>query len=589
MTLSLCCLAGDAPERVAATLAPLRSLANEVIVGHDKGLATAVPAAYEGLADRVVDVPAGSRAERLLALEATAGGDWLLLLDDGAVPSADLLRRLPTLLADEQVGAYALAGRWLSPDGQGWLDEVPWWPGFEPRLVRRDPARRGRPQVLLEALLNRLDCLLADRPEREAKALLLDVAEPEATLPHGLPVGALLLPERHASRPPAPLPAEDRPAIEAVLAAARRPVPAAGAWTAAAASDAPAPPLGGDALIVPLERDGRFHAGERRAVAFRVTNRSGERWSAEHEGGAPIRLAYRWRWADGTEAEGPRTAFPGGVAPGESTVVPLAVTAPEREGAASLGVDIVHEMVRWYGCEHRLGVEVGPPWRLPDRREPRPGALRRLGRRLGRRATTPIPRVLHRVWLGGADLPDEHRAYGESWRRHHPEWDLKLWTDADAPSPPGVERARNVAERADLVRLEILRRHGGVYVDTDVECLRPIDELLEGVTAFAAYEIPGRLCNAVMGAVPHHRGFERAVELAERTVGTGVYPFATATLFLTRVLEPLEDVTLFGPERFYPYLWDEPRPDGVRFPDAYAVHHWAKSWIPGESGAAAPA
>ncbi len=77
------------------------------------------------------------------------------------------------------------------------------------------------------------------------------------------------------------------------------------------------------------------------------------------------------------------------------------------------------------------------------------------------------------------------------------------------------------------------------------------------------------------GAVPHHPGFERAVELAERTVGTGV-PFATATLFLTRVLEPLPDVTLFGPERFYPYLWNEPWPDGVRFPGAYVVHHWAK-------------
>ncbi len=40
---------------------------------------------------------------------------------------------------------------------------------------------------------------------------------------------------------------------------------------------------------------------------------------------------------------------------------------------------------------------------------------------------------------------------------------------------------------------------------------------------------------------------------------------------------------MFGQERFYPYLWDEPWPDGVRFPGAYVVHHWAKSWIPRQS------
>ena len=101
-------------------------------------------------------------------------------------------------------------------------------------------------------------------------------------------------------------------------------------------------------------------------------------------------------------------------------------------------------------------------------------------------------------------MPDAHVSYGESWKQLHPGWEMKLWTDADAPAPPGVERSRSLAERADLVRYEIIRRFGGVYVDTDVECLRPIGDLLAGVRAFAAYEVPGRLCNAVIGAIPGH-------------------------------------------------------------------------------------
>jgi mannosyltransferase OCH1-like enzyme len=178
-------------------------------------------------------------------------------------------------------------------------------------------------------------------------------------------------------------------------------------------------------------------------------------------------------------------------------------------------------------------------------------------------------------------MPAEYVGYGETWRRHHPHWEMRLWTDADAPAPAGVERARNLAERVDLVRYEILRRHGGVYVDTDVECLRPIDELLRGVLAFAAYEVPGRVCNAVLGAVPDHPAFARAVELAAETVGRGTYPEATATTFLTYVLERFEDVTLFGPERFYPELWDGTHNNGGEAP--YASHHWAKAWRAGAS------
>ena len=49
------------------------------------------------------------------------------------------------------------------------------------------------------------------------------------------------------------------------------------------------------------------------------------------------------------------------------------------------------------------------------------------------------------------------------------------------PAVPAADPARNLAERADVLRYEILRRHGGVYVDVDVECLRPLDDLLTGV------------------------------------------------------------------------------------------------------------
>lgn len=312
-----------------------------------------------------------------------------------------------------------------------------------------------------------------------------------------------------------------------------------------------------------LERDFRLGTSEVRDVAFDITNRCDAPWPA----GGIMRASYRWRSPDGSLTDGHRTPFAVAVHPGETVTVALRVEAPDRPGTPDLIVDVVHEGVRWLGADLAIRVHVTER-RLPDRRRPTVGAGQ------------PIPRIIHHVWLGGRPLPDAHARYRETWRRHNPDWEHRLWTDADAPSPPGVERARNVAERADLVRYELLRRHGGVYVDTDVECLRPIQPLVEHTRVFAGYEVPGRLCNAVMGGAPGHRALTRLVTLAERTVGTGVYPSATATTFLTRVLEPEPEATLFGPEAFYPYLWDEPRPQGTWFPDSYAVHHWTVSWLP---------
>jgi hypothetical protein len=190
-----------------------------------------------------------------------------------------------------------------------------------------------------------------------------------------------------------------------------------------------------------------------------------------------------------------------------------------------------------------------------------------------------IPRIFHRVWLGTDPMPEPHRRYGETWEAHHHGWEMRLWTDEDLSQlecGSALELGRHHAERANLVRYEVLRRFGGVYVDTDMECLRSIEPLLEGVTAFAGYVRPGTIGNSVLGSVPGHPAFERASHEAGRRIGTGKNSIsATGPRFLSGLLPSFPDVTLFEPKVFYPYDWHEkPSPSGD-YPGAYAVHHWA--------------
>jgi hypothetical protein len=192
-----------------------------------------------------------------------------------------------------------------------------------------------------------------------------------------------------------------------------------------------------------------------------------------------------------------------------------------------------------------------------------------------------IPHVIHRVWLGDQEMPEEFKEWGETWQRHHPEWEMRLWTDDNLPElryPDALERCRNHGEASDVLRSEILYQFGGVYVDTDVECRRSIEELIADAKAFAAWVRPGRIGSAVLGAEPEHPAIERLLTEMKDRVGQMDQIEATVGL-LTEVLSEADDVTLFGPETFYPYHpRHAPADQGESFEDAYAIHHWSLTW-----------
>ena len=201
-----------------------------------------------------------------------------------------------------------------------------------------------------------------------------------------------------------------------------------------------------------------------------------------------------------------------------------------------------------------------------------------------------IPHVIHRIWLGG-DLPASVLRYGESWARHLPDWELRTWRDWDLPPLANQEefdRATSPAQQADLARLEIIHRYGGVYIDTDFEALGSIEPLLEGVSCFVAREDDTFVGTAIIGAEPGHPFIGRLLREAPRSIAehpdeppnkqTGPY-FVTAEL---RRYAAADDgrhpVVVFPPERFYPYHFSEPERRDDTFPDAVAVHHWSGSW-----------
>jgi mannosyltransferase OCH1-like enzyme len=184
-----------------------------------------------------------------------------------------------------------------------------------------------------------------------------------------------------------------------------------------------------------------------------------------------------------------------------------------------------------------------------------------------------IPRLFHQIWLGPEPFPPEYAAFQETWRRLHPEWELRFWREGSLPAglrPEVYELLRQPAERADILRLELLNREGGIYIDADLECLRPIDPLLDGVSFFLGALDSGRVSNAIIGSVPGHPLLVRALaELRPRSTYGPVDREGTGPLLLERLRGEFPDVRVFEPQ----VLYETSRERAV-----YTFHHSARSW-----------
>ncbi|WP_328774219.1 glycosyltransferase family 32 protein [Streptomyces sp. NBC_00286] len=126
-----------------------------------------------------------------------------------------------------------------------------------------------------------------------------------------------------------------------------------------------------------------------------------------------------------------------------------------------------------------------------------------------------VPKLIHIIWIGEQAFP--YRDNFRTWKKHHPDYRVQLWTDKNLPTlhnqwvydaladqPPAV--------RADLLRLEILAQYGGVYTDADSWCTQPIGPLIDELPLFGMTGNYGNVQNATLGAVRNHPAYRMAVE-----------------------------------------------------------------------------
>lgn len=223
-----------------------------------------------------------------------------------------------------------------------------------------------------------------------------------------------------------------------------------------------------------------------------------------------------------------------------------------------------------------------------------------------------IPKIIHQIWIGSKKVPYER--WRQRIREMHPDWQYILWDEKmllkeemiskkifnvmmkksnkkSRKEASKYEKMRQVKspyiKMSDIARYNILKKYGGVYIDIDMICLKPLEDLIEGNEFFAGFEGEGRVSgligNSIIGCIPNHKVVRRCCKrlrnIPEEVLAKDAV-FVTGPVLFTEEIAKCDNITIFRHRVFYPILREEDvkkefrKKNNPLFKESYFIHPW---------------
>jgi mannosyltransferase OCH1-like enzyme len=204
-----------------------------------------------------------------------------------------------------------------------------------------------------------------------------------------------------------------------------------------------------------------------------------------------------------------------------------------------------------------------------------------------------IPKLFHHTWPSGGDIPHAFQIYIDTFKQLHPGYNFMLWKCDDVDQYALSDLSRRFQSggdlhwvvKSDIMRHEILYKFGGIYLDTDMECLKNFDDLLKYDSFVGASYAPNTVSQGVIGTVPENPLFK---EIAEKVISNILHNGIDSTNRRPAAItgpscsEPfLKKVQYICPrDYFYPFPWNKlpivrsHEELKSKFPNSYAAHWW---------------
>lgn len=208
-----------------------------------------------------------------------------------------------------------------------------------------------------------------------------------------------------------------------------------------------------------------------------------------------------------------------------------------------------------------------------------------------------IPKKIHYIWFGG-ELSELSKKCIASWERNCPDYEIIRWDESnyDIDAIPFIKtmyRMKMYGAASYGARLDIIHKHGGIYLDTDIEMLKNFDPLLthEGFCSFSINGLldSGRGFGAVAGSniMKECVDFLGYYDYKVTANNAGRFADALTAVMRRRGLNNNGKFQILDGMAVFPRQYFDPKGrfgSDVRSADTYSVHHEALSWDNNETG-----
>lgn len=124
-----------------------------------------------------------------------------------------------------------------------------------------------------------------------------------------------------------------------------------------------------------------------------------------------------------------------------------------------------------------------------------------------------IPKIIHYIWFGKGEKSPLTMRCIDSWKTALPDFEIRLWDETTFNPVESFQyiqdayKAGKWAFVSDYVRLKVLYEYGGVYMDTDMEIIKPFDDLM-GYEGFLCAESNHTISSAIIASAPKSKWIE---------------------------------------------------------------------------------
>lgn len=212
-----------------------------------------------------------------------------------------------------------------------------------------------------------------------------------------------------------------------------------------------------------------------------------------------------------------------------------------------------------------------------------------------------IPKVIHYCWFGKQKLPEEYKKYMESWKKFCPDFEIIEWNEDNFDVLSNVYCYEAYIEKkwafvSDYARLKIIYENGGIYLDTDVELIKPLEPLMKGSKAWIGFQNeeqvatglgfaaePLNCCIEEMLKLYGDRHFKREDGSLDLTPCPVMNTVALKRYGLKTGKKNCDTVQHFQNIDVYPICTFNPMNSDTRklkiTKNTYSIHHYTASWI----------